>query len=90
MMDVSMHDGSERRNPPPQDYLDKVTAAVKTAAGETCRQDKWSDDIISCFKSAADYKAAHACEDKFTGDQQKHVQDAIDKAASSIPRPPKK
>jgi len=89
MIDVSMNDGAERKSPPPKEYMDKVMAAIKTASAEACRQDKWSDDLLACFKSAADYKAAHACEDKFTGDQQKRVEAAIDKAGSSIPRPPK-
>lgn len=90
MIDVSRNDGSERKNPPPKEYMDKVMAAVKSASADACRQDKWSDELLTCFKSADDFKAAHACEVNFTGDQQKHVQDAIDKAASAIPRPPKK
>jgi hypothetical protein len=90
MIDVSMNDGSERRHKPDPEYMEKASAAVKGALTDLCEKDKWSAEILDCFRSAADYKAAHACEDKFGPGQQKAAEEAIAKALDSVPKPSKK
>jgi hypothetical protein len=90
MIDVSMNDGSERKHKPDPEYMEKASAAVKGALTDLCQKDKWSQEILDCFKSAADYKAAHACEAKFEPGQQKAAEEAIAKALESVPKPSKK
>ena len=71
----------------PESVRSKVAAAIPkitNAIAKSCRDDRWSADVLTCIKDMKSTADGKACESKLTPEQGAHVRKAVDEAQASV------